>query len=192
MKLIVIRHGEADYTPCEERNFFGLGKELAPLTELGRRQAEEAAADPRLKGAGLIVSSAYTRALQTAAIISRITNIPLTVEVDLHEWFPDIDFMYKTKEECEELIADFADCRGRWPDGETRRWETIDMMSERLTKVLLKYLSYDKIVIVTHGMLMNRLKPYRHIPNCFVDEIDVDESFSGLEWYDDPEAMSTG
>ena len=186
MKVVAIRHGEANYDPCMERNFFGLGLELAPLTELGCEQAENAAADPRLAGAEIIVSSPYTRALQTAAIISRITGIPLTVEVDLHEWFPDINFMYRTKEECDGLGADFAACRGKWPEGETRRWETAAMMSERLTNVLMKYMNYEKIIIVSHGMLMHRLKAFGHtIPNCFIGEVDCDENYKSLDWYDD-------
>lgn len=49
------------------------------------------------------VSSPYTRALQTAAIISQKTNIDITVEMDLHEWMPDLTFQYHVFEECLEL-----------------------------------------------------------------------------------------
>ena len=48
-------------------------------------QAEAAARDPRLKNAEFIVSSPYTRALQTAQIISRETGLPVAVDLDLHE-----------------------------------------------------------------------------------------------------------
>lgn len=37
----------------------------------------------------MILSSPYTRALQTAAILSRELNIDLQVEFDLREWQPD-------------------------------------------------------------------------------------------------------
>ena len=186
MKIIAVRHGERDYAPCYERGFIGLGLELAPLTELGSNLAKEAANDPRLSGSQIIVSSPYTRCMQTAAIISRIINVPLTVEVDLHEWLPDINFLNKPGEG-KELGADFNNCKGRWPEGETRRWETIDMMSERLIKTLEKYLNYNKIIIVIHGMLMHQLKPYGHIPNCFVDEIDFYENFKSPGWVDEVE-----
>ena len=66
---------------------------------------------------------------------------------------------------------------GRYPKGETRRWESIDMMEKRLLGVLNKYMDYDKILIVTHGMLMHQIKPYGHIPNCFVDSFIYDEHF---------------
>ena len=181
MKVVVIRHGERDYAPCYERNFIGQGLELAPLTERGCQQAEQAAHDPRLIGAQLIVSSPYTRCMQTAAIISRLTNIPLTVEVDLHEWLPDLKFRNKPGEG-RKLGADFMACKGRWPKGRRRRWETIDMMAARLIKTLKKYLSCDKIIVVTHAMLMHQIKAFGHIPNCHVDEFEFDEDFKSPGW----------
>ncbi|MDY3908897.1 MAG: phosphoglycerate mutase family protein, partial [Eubacterium sp.] len=47
---------------------------MAPLTELGIKQAEEVSLSPLLEGCQVIVSSPYTRALQTAAIISKNTG----------------------------------------------------------------------------------------------------------------------
>ena len=55
--------------------------------------------------------------------------------------------------------------------------QSIDMMEKRLLGVLNKYMDYDKILIVTHGMLMHQIKPYGHIPNCFVDSFIYDEHF---------------
>ena len=60
-----------------------------------------------LQGAQLIVSSPYTRALQTASIISRAVDIPLQVEMELHEWLPDLNYCNKYEEE--EIISnDFS------------------------------------------------------------------------------------
>lgn len=183
MKMIIIRHGEIDRTPCYDRNFIGQGIELAPLTKLGCKQAEEAATDPRLRGSQLIVSSPYTRCMQTAAIISRAIDVPLVVEIDLHEWLPDINFLNR-RGEGEELCAEFKVHKGRWPKGETHRWETIDMMSERLIKTLKQYIDYDKVIFVIHGMLMHQLKQYRHVPHCFIDEIDFNSDYVCADWYD--------
>ena len=71
MEIVFIRHGEPDKTEVDKRGFIGQGRDLAPLTELGVEQAEKVSSDPLLKGAQVIVSSPYTRALQTAAIISK-------------------------------------------------------------------------------------------------------------------------
>jgi broad specificity phosphatase PhoE len=176
MRVVVIRHGERDDTPCYERGFIGQGLELAPLTENGVKQAECAATNDLIRGAQIIVSSPYTRCMQTAAIISRIRNIPMTVEVDLHEWIPDLTFQNRAGEG--KLYGnDFTINKGKYPDGETRKWESIGMMENRLIRVLEKYIHYDKIILVTHGMLMHQIKPYGHIPNCFVDEFTYDENF---------------
>lgn len=81
----LIRHGKTDYTQRNTKIYQGFGANLAKLSELGERQILQSARDPRLLGADLILSSPYTRALQTAAILSRALDAPITVETDLHE-----------------------------------------------------------------------------------------------------------
>jgi len=99
MKIILIRHGEPDYSHVVQRGFVGSGLDLAHLSKEGEAQAAEAAKDARLDGAQLILASPYSRALHTAAIISRHRNLPLEVELDLHEWLPDLTFTYRTDDE---------------------------------------------------------------------------------------------
>jgi len=176
VQVIVMRHGERDYQSCYERGFIGQGLELAPLTENGVKQAEEAAKNPLIDHCSMIVSSPYTRCMQTAAIVSRIRNIPLTVEIDLHEWIPDLTFQNK-KGEGYMYGDDFSANKGKYPEGETRRWESIEMMEKRLLGVLNKYINQNKILLVTHGMLMHQIKSYGHIPNCFVDSFIYDDNF---------------
>lgn len=176
MEVVVMRHGERNDQPCYERGFIGQGLELAPLSENGVKQAEEAADNPLIDGCSVIISSPYTRCMQTAAIVSRIRNLPLKVEVDLHEWIPDLTFQNK-KGEAQLYGSDFALNQGKYPEGETRKWESIDMMEKRLLSVLNKYKGQNKIMIVTHGMLMHQIKPYGHIPYCFVDSFIYDEHF---------------
>ena len=88
----LIRHGKPDYTSVDKRGFPAFGRDLAPLSEGAKQQISMMAKDERLQGASFIVSSPYTRALQTAAIISKETGIEIQVEVDLHEWLPDLSF----------------------------------------------------------------------------------------------------
>ena len=138
MEVIVMRHGERNDQPCYDRGFIGQGLELAPLTDNGVKQAEEAAKNPLIDGCSIIVSSPYTRCMQTAAIVSRIRNIPLKVEIDLHEWIPDLTFQNK-KGEAQLFGKDFSLNQGKYPEGERPRWESIDMMEKRLLSVLNKY-----------------------------------------------------
>jgi broad specificity phosphatase PhoE len=183
VRVVVIRHGEKNNDPCQERGFIGQGLEFNPLTENGVKQAESAALDDLLKDAQIIVSSPYTRCMQTAAIISRIRDIPLAVEIDLHEWIPDLTFQNKW-EDIKEQGQDFSLHKGRYPDGETRLWESIEMMEKRLLGMLNKYTGYEKIIIVTHGMLMHQIKPYGHIPECFIDEFVYDDQFKCAGFHD--------
>ena len=86
MKIIFVRHGEPDYRELEERSYTGFGIDLAPLSEKGRQQAQELIKNPLLPSAEIIVSSAVTRALETASYVACATGLPLIVEPLLHEW----------------------------------------------------------------------------------------------------------
>lgn len=153
----LIRHGEADYSDLIEHRFFGFGRDLAPLSEKGILQAKETAKDERLRTAELIVSSPYTRALQTAQIISKRTGIDVSVEIDLHEWLPDLSNKYRTSEEAFRLSDEFVSCKGVYPLGTKKRWETVEDMRKRMRRVADKYAKYQKVIIVGHGMAFRAL-----------------------------------
>lgn len=86
MKIIFIRHGEPDYSLLEEAGYTGFGLDLAPLSAAGRRMATEAAANPLLEQAEILISSSVTRALETASYLIRNRQLPFFVEPLLHEW----------------------------------------------------------------------------------------------------------
>lgn len=86
MKIIFVRHGEPDYRELEERSYIGFGIDLAPLSEMGRQQAQKLSKTPLLSSAEIIVSSAVTRALETASYVVCATGLSLRVEPLLHEW----------------------------------------------------------------------------------------------------------
>lgn len=77
MKIVFIRHGEPDYLQCDERGFIGHGRDLAPLTISGKKQSKDVSKNEDLYACEVIVSSQYTRALQTASIISRNAGIKI-------------------------------------------------------------------------------------------------------------------
>ncbi len=184
MKIILIRHGEPNYEPCSERGFIGHGRDLAPLTKLGVEQAEMVAMNNELKNSEIIISSPYTRALQTAAIISRKTGIDLTVEVDLREWQPDKTFQYKYQKDSFELYQDFWNCKGIYPEGETRNWEEINEIIERISPVIQQYyeLGYKKIIIVTHGGVIRRCIGSADVKYCAPYSIEYNGNFNYFKW----------
>jgi broad specificity phosphatase PhoE len=182
MDIIFIRHGEPNYTPCDERGFIGQGRDMAPLSQYGVEQSENVSRCNLLTGSQLIVSSPYTRALQTAAIISRNTQIPIQVEIDLHEFIPDKTFRMKGAEESHQLHKDFCECKGVYPVGETRNWETIDEIIGRVKPVLEKYMNYNKIIVVAHGGVIRRFVGKGIIEYCKPYEVKFDKEYNCFQW----------
>lgn len=79
MRIVLIRHGEPDKSYVDEKGFIGQGRDLAPLSDLGIEQAKEASNHSLLQGGQIILSSPYTRALQTASIISKTIGLDLNL-----------------------------------------------------------------------------------------------------------------
>jgi broad specificity phosphatase PhoE len=167
----LIRHGEPTYKPVDERNFIGHGRDLAPLTEGGIKGVKETAKDCRLKNSEIIVSSPYTRALQTAAILSKELGIDLEVDVDLHEWIPDIiNFQHKTTQDCIDLCKDFESYNGIPPENQIKVWETAESMERRMNSVLQKYTKYQRVIVVCHGMVIRTIKYQEKIAHSEIIE----------------------
>lgn len=178
MRLLLIRHGQQDYTQPEGKGFRGPARELAPLTPLGVQQAEQVALDPRLQGSQLIVSSPYTRALQTAAIISRVTGIKIEVSFDLHEWL--IDTLYENRN-IHDTIAAIRDIdlhKGRRNPEAKLHWEGYDQVAQRAYQALYPYLHYDKIIVTAHAYLIKQFHNPGHIDYCQIVEVDFDRDFT--------------
>jgi broad specificity phosphatase PhoE len=182
LKVVFIRHGEPNYRSCDERGFIGQGRDMAPLTDTGILQAELVSRNNLLKGSAFIVASPYTRALQTAAIISKNTGLDIRVEVDLHEFIPDKTFIYKGEQESKDLHKDFMNCQGVYPTNETRKWETIEEIINRVVPVLNKYLEYEKIIVVAHGGVIRRFTGVGFIDYCEVCEIEYEKGFQCYHW----------
>ena len=153
----LIRHGQPEYDQLDEFGFYGFGRDFAPLSKPGISQAYHAAKDARLQTADIIISSPYTRALQTAQIISYVTGIPVTVEVGLHEWIPDLTNTYSSSEESFRLSAEFVKYKGIYPAGRTMRWESLEHMRRRMRAVADRYENYEKVIVIGHGMSLRTL-----------------------------------
>jgi len=165
-----IRHGEPEWSLTESNKLKGHSRDLVPLTEKGRQQAKATSKDTRLKNAGIIISSPYTRALQTAAILSKELGIDLKVEFDLREWQPDLSFQYDSMEALHELTNDYEMHKGVYPINETRLWETQESVKNRITGVLDKYLEYSSVIIVAHSMIFGTICPFDKMACCEILE----------------------
>lgn len=87
--FILIKHGEPNYSKISEKWFINHNHALAPLTKLGVEQAKDISTNDILKNCDVLITSPCTRTIQTASIISNKINLPLIVELNLHEWMKE-------------------------------------------------------------------------------------------------------
>ena len=170
MKVIFVRHGEPDYHELEERSYTGFGLDLAPLSEQGRRQAQELCQHPLLRSADLLVSSAMTRALETASYVACATGLPLRVEPLLHEWQ-----VYESGiEKFEQARELFLENNGALLPHSPLQYETAEQMKSRFVDCMAKYRDYQTVVLVVHRMLIRQFVPNEQIDFCQVIECEIE------------------
>lgn len=171
----LVRHGEPKWDLCDEYGLIGHGRDLAPLNHVGIKQAQEVSMDKRLENAQIIISSPYTRALQTAAIISKKTNIDIIVEFDLREWQPDLTFRYDSTEKMIEYRDDFEENNGIPPTDREVLWESKSSLEKRVRNVINRYLDYNKVIVVAHGMVFRTLNDGNDLPHCGLVELQINK-----------------
>ena len=150
----LVRHGKTDYSEKDTKIYQGFGVNLAPLSDKGIEDARRAAEDERLSGLDLILSSPYTRALQTAAIISERTGAPIRVETELHEWLADRKYRYVSDKKAGKRYRKYIRCEGVYPKGKKKPWEDKASLRARMDRVLDRYQDAGKVAVVCHGMII--------------------------------------
>ena len=149
-----IRHGKTDYSQRNTKIYQGFGVNLAPLSDKGMREIAETAKDERLRGADLILSSPYCRALHSAAILSKAIGADIRVETDLHEWLANKAYIYEDDETAEKAYEEYEADGGNYPQGEEHLWESAAAIKARVLAVLRKYAVYPKVIVTCHGMMI--------------------------------------
>ena len=85
--MILLRHGQSEFNLHFSKTRQDPGIADPSLTELGRLQAQQAAEALRHERITRIITSPYTRALQTAAPIAAVLGIPVFVNPAVRERF---------------------------------------------------------------------------------------------------------
>lgn len=152
-RVALVRHGEIDRGALESfgLTYSGARFDFVPLSPVGIRQAEQAAEALAASRPRLVLTSPYTRTLQTAAILSRDLGCPLTVDLRLHDWLPVRDGTSAiTRTLVEEKVEEYE----RWTAGEPlpsdRTWESAGEMRARLVSAVQAHLHVFPLVVVTH------------------------------------------
>jgi uncharacterized phosphatase len=121
-------------------------------------QIDTIAGDYRLQEADAILCSSFTRALESAALLSRKLNKPLYVEYDLHEWLPQKDPTAVVDETL--LIEASEGLRQEIDDNivaDDVPWESLAEVRERVMGVLARYKKFSKVIVVTHAVVISSL-----------------------------------
>jgi broad specificity phosphatase PhoE len=156
--IYLVRHGEADYGLIRKRRWPGKLADLAPLSTRGTEQAAAAAEQLANVGAVKLLSSPFTRTMQTASAVSCRISLTIEVELDLHEWLPDDTFRWHDLAEVRALVAEFDSCGGEWPPGERRVWEPLSSVRRRASAALRRAVAdvagSGSLIAVCHEMVI--------------------------------------
>ncbi|MEX2404984.1 MAG: histidine phosphatase family protein [Candidatus Paceibacterota bacterium] len=156
MKIIAVRHGETIHN--KKRRVMG-SRIDSPLTEEGRREAEEQVERIRKEEPTALYSSPLTRALQTAEILSKALDLPITIRDGLKERdvgsLSGATYTEMAKKaglkNPEEIPYDFTPFGG----------ESSEEVAQRVTKFLNyvheKHSADPAILVITHAHIIRML-----------------------------------
>ena len=175
-KLIMVRHGESEGNAI--RRFTTSGE--AKITELGRRQAHEAATRIKLKyHPTLVIASTFARARETGQIIANELGIPIEYEKE----FREMSLGDLAGQPYESIAQDPTfDPQRSWlwraPNGESHE-DVLKRVAPVLDSVIHKFPD-DEIVVVSHGGVMRAVWAHvtgswesAHVPpNCGIVVIE--------------------
>lgn len=168
----LIRHAEPRYDDVQERGIYGMAYNFGKLTDNGIIQARDRGNDDTLKKSQIILSSPYTRALQTAAMIASKLGLDVIVEHDLHEWMPDLNPNIDV--DGEGAFRSYMAQKGQKDTSNQFNYETYHAIKKRMELVLLKYTSYDHVIVVSHGIAISALTHFDDvIEHCGVRKIEL-------------------
>lgn len=119
------------------------------LSDVGRRRAEAVAAQPWLAGTARLVSSAETKALETAAIVAAVTGLAIEVREAMHE-----NDRSSTGFVPPPRFEQLADAFFAAPEISVEGWETSDAAQRRIVDAaadLVAPAAPGDLLVVGHG-----------------------------------------
>ncbi|MBO4750784.1 MAG: histidine phosphatase family protein [Lachnospiraceae bacterium] len=155
--FLFVRHGEPDYSSVGEWSQTPMGTNFAGLTEEGVAQIKKSCVALKEYPVELIISSPYTRALQSAAIMAGELHVDVVVERNLHEWQVDLTYSLTDSNDLLELCHERDRMNGEYPVDETRCWESTELVRCRVLDCLKKYLDRKCVVVAGHAIMMQAI-----------------------------------
>ncbi|EGQ7975599.1 histidine phosphatase family protein [Vibrio parahaemolyticus] len=163
MDIVFVRHGEPDYSLADKRKMSQLEKDYAPLHREHIHQLHSVAKEIQAEGAEVIISSPYTRTLQTAEIINRNLCLDIFVEHDLREWRADLKGGYVELQERDRRWHEYRDSLRNNSELNNVPYESWVELKDRAVNVLSRYTNYSKIIVVSHFNVFESLAGYQDV-----------------------------
>ena len=170
-KYYLLRHAEADYTQPSEVNTKGWGFDLAPLSQTGRKQVENIAADIQKISPEIIITSPTTRTMETTLILLQHIDADFRVEFDLHEWIPGFDFEWRNIVDIHRIEKEFEAYGGEHKGDEVKNWESLSMIRKRVGNVLKQYSNYSNVLVICHEKVIRAMTGRVGVANCELIEL---------------------
>ncbi|TCM39076.1 histidine phosphatase family protein [Kribbella sp. VKM Ac-2568] len=166
-QIYLVRHGEPDYEAVDSRGLPGLAADTAPLTPEGAKQAQVVADLLSGIGATYLVSSPFTRALHSAAIIGHRLALGVRVDYDLRDWLPESSGFWRGQADVRAAQAELDEYDGEWPEGIRRPWEPLSQVRERALAALARHTASTDgpVLAITHSMVIRALTGERDTPH---------------------------
>ncbi|MDE1238532.1 histidine phosphatase family protein [Vibrio aestuarianus] len=161
MEIVFVRHGVPDYSLSDERKMTQLEKDYAPLNRDYIYELHAVAQEIQLEKAEVIISSPYTRALQTAEIINRELGLELFVEHDLREWRADLGGGYVDLSERDRRWHEYRTSLKHNVEANHVPYESWCELKNRAENVLSRYTHYSKVIVVSHFNVFESLAGYQ-------------------------------
>lgn len=159
-EVYFIRHAQSDRTARDDRT--------RPLTLEGSKDSERAAEVLREKGITHIISSPYTRAIQTVSPLARALKIRIETNDDLRErhagkWHGDRFFDFIEKQ--------WADHDFKIEGGESLK--EVQGRNIKALKEILKNYEGETIAIATHGTALSTIINYFYPKYGFTEFLKI-------------------
>ena len=175
---MIIRHGEPDYDNYLALNnaaCIGIQRNTVGLSYNGIKSCELICDIVLDFKPNILITSPYTRALQSAHIISTRTSIPLLVEKKFVEWLSDYPVSINGRVEYQKLLDEVNLNNGEYSSNCKYKWESIRELKERALSTIITYSNiYERIAVVTHKMLIYQLTGLS-LPFCGIVQTCVED-----------------
>jgi broad specificity phosphatase PhoE len=151
--MILVRHGQSEFNVVYSQTRIDPGIPDPRLTEEGRRQAQAAAERLAGRDLTLILSSPYTRALQTAQILAEALDLPIAIEPLVREhcrFHCDVGSL-RSELALTWPALDFGTLPERWWHGGLDETEAeLAVRSAHFRRHMAARENWDRIAVVTH------------------------------------------